>query len=186
MFGFFNNKVFDKGYLPEFEGHEIYYQQMGNPKGEPVLFFHGGPGGSCKDSHGNYFNLKKQRVIMFDQRGCGRSKTEDIISLNDTKRLVKDANRLLEYLNICEPVTVAGGSWGSTLALLFAEKYPERIARICLYAVFLARREDMEWTAACFIPSCWKKSAARAKGKIPIPTMPNSCFRKTSALFKLP
>lgn len=62
MFGFFNNKVFDKGYLPEFEGHEIYYQQMGNPKGEPVLFFHGGPGGSCKDSHGNYFNLKSSAL----------------------------------------------------------------------------------------------------------------------------
>ena len=170
MFGFFNNKVFDKGYLPEFEGHEIYYQQMGNPKGEPVLFFHGGPGGRCKDSHGNYFNLKKQRVIMFDQRGCGRSKTEDIISLNDTKRLVKDANRLLEYLNICEPVTVAGGSWGSTLALLFAEKYPERIARICLYAVFLARREDMEWMlrdSGLFYPDLLEEIRRQSEGENP-------------------
>ena len=70
MFGFFNNKIFDKGYLPEYEGHEIYYQQMGNPNGEPVLFFHGGPGGHCKKTHGRYFNLKTQRVIMFDQRGA--------------------------------------------------------------------------------------------------------------------
>ena len=126
MFGFFNNKVFDKGWLPSHEGHEIYYQQMGNSNGEVVLNFHGGPGGCCKESHGQYFNLKKQRVIMFDQRGCNRSKAEDLISLNDTKRLLKDAKRLLDYLNITQPVIVSGTSWGSTLALLFAERYPEQ------------------------------------------------------------
>jgi len=145
MFGFFNNKVFDKGWLPAQEGHEIYYQQMGNPKGEVVLNFHGGPGGTCKTSHGEYFNLKKQRVIMFDQRGCGRSVSEDIVSLNDTKRLVKDAKRLLDYLEIKTPVIVSGGSWGSTLALLFAERYPEITKSLFVYSVFLARREDMEW-----------------------------------------
>ena len=133
MFGFFNNKIFDKGWLPAFEGHKIYYQQVGNPKGEVVLNFHGGPGGCCKKSHAEYFNLKKQRIIMFDQRGCNRSESEDITALNDTKRLIKDAKRLLEYLNINEPVIVSGASWGSTLALLFAEKYPELTKQICVF-----------------------------------------------------
>lgn len=170
MFGFFNNKVFDKGYLPEYEGHEIYYQQMGNPQGEPVIFFHGGPGGQCKKSHGRYFNLKTQRVIMFDQRGAGLSKAEDIISLNDTKRLVKDAKRLLEYLNITEPVIAAGGSWGSTLALLFAEKYPECVKKICIYAVFLARREDMEWMlrdSGLFYPDLLEEIRHQSEGENP-------------------
>ena len=170
MFGFFNNKVFDQGYLPEFEGHEIYYQQMGNPKGEPVIYFHGGPGGCCKNSHGKYFNLKKQRLIMFDQRGCGRSKADDPVNLNDTKRLVKDGKRLLEFLDINEPVIVAGGSWGATLALLFAEKYPESVKQICLYAVFLARREDMEWMlrgSGQFYPDLLEEIRRQSEGENP-------------------
>ena len=122
MFGFFNKKVFNSGYLPLYEGHEIFFQEIGNPKGEVVLSFHGGPGGRSKVSHAEYYNLKKQRVILFDQRGSGKSKATDIINLNDTKRLIKDAKRLLEYLGINEPISVGGGSWGSTLALLFAIK----------------------------------------------------------------
>jgi proline iminopeptidase len=170
MFGFFNNKVFDHGYLPSFEGHEVYYQQMGNPNGEIVLTFHGGPGGKCKQSHGQYFNLKKQRVIMFDQRGCGKSKAEDIISLNDTKRLVKDAKRILEHLGINEPIIVGGGSWGSTLALLFAEKYPECVKRLCLSSVFLARREDMEWMlkdSGLFYPDLLEEIRRQSEGENP-------------------
>ncbi len=170
MFGFFNSKVFDKGFLPSFEGHEIYYQQMGNPQGETVLTFHGGPGGNCKTRHANYFNLKKQRVIMFDQRGCGKSRADDIISLNDTKRLIRDAKRLLEYLGITEPVIAAGGSWGSTLALLFAEKYPDCVKRICINSVFLARREDMEWMlkdSALFYPDLLEEIRRQSEGENP-------------------
>lgn len=170
MFGFFNKKVFDKGWLPEYEGHEIYYQQMGNPQGEVVLNFHGGPGGQCKESHGEYFNLKKQRIIMFDQRGCNRSKAEDIISLNDTKRLIKDAKRLLEHLNITEPVIVSGGSWGSTLALLFAERYPELTKSLAVYSVFLARREDMEWMlkdSGLFYPDLLEEIRRQSEGENP-------------------
>lgn len=170
MFGFFNNKVFDKGWLPSHEGHEIYYQQMGNSNGEVVLNFHGGPGGCCKESHGQYFNLKKQRVIMFDQRGCNRSKAEDLISLNDTKRLLKDAKRLLDYLNITQPVIVSGGSWGSTLALLFAERYPEQTKSLAVNSVFLARREDMEWTlknSALFYPDLLEEIRNQSEGENP-------------------
>ena len=170
MFGFFNNKVFDKGFLPPHEGHEIYYQQMGNPKGEVVLNFHGGPGGSCKASHGQYFNLKKQRVIMFDQRGCNRSKADDIIALNDTKRLLIDAKRILEHLNINEPIIVSGGSWGSTLALLFAERYPEITKSLYVSSIFLARREDMEWMlkdSALFYPDLLEEIRRQSEGENP-------------------
>ena len=170
MFGFFNNKVFDKGWLPPHEGHEIYYQQMGNPQGEIVLNFHGGPGGSCKESHGQYFNLKKQRVIMFDQRGCKRSKAEDIIALNDTKRLIIDAKRLLDHLNIKEPIIVSGSSWGSTLALLFAERYPEQTKALALSAIFLARREDMEWMlkdSGLFYPDLLEEIRRQSEGENP-------------------
>lgn len=170
MFGFFNNKIFDKGYLPEFEGHKIYYQQVGNPKGEVVLNFHGGPGGCCKQSHAEYFNLKKQRVIMFDQRGCNRSECENITALNDTKRLIKDAKRLLDHLGITEPVIVSGGSWGSTLALLFAEKYPELTKRLCVFSVFLARKEDRDWmlkTSALFYPDLLEEIYRQSEGENP-------------------
>lgn len=170
MFGFFNNKVFNKGYLPEFEGHKIYYQQVGNPQGEPVLFFHGGPGDHAKTSHADYFNLKKQQIIMFDQRGCGHSESEDPTSLNDTKRLLKDAKRLLEHLNINEPIIVSGVSWGSTLALLFAEKYPELTKQLALFSVFLARREDMDWIlkqSSLFYPDLLEEIYRQSEGEHP-------------------
>lgn len=170
MFGFFNNKVFNKGFLPEFEGHKIYYQEQGNPKGEPVLFFHGGPGGCAKTSHAEYFNLKKQRVIMFDQRGCNRSESEDITTLNDTKRLIKDAKRLLEHLNINEPVIVSGVSWGSTLALLFAEKYPELTKQLALFSIFLARKQDRDWilkNSALFYPDLLEEIYRQCEGENP-------------------
>lgn len=170
MFGFFNNKVFNKGFLPEFEGHKIYYQEVGNPKGEPVLFFHGGPGGCAKTSHAEYFNLKKQRVIMFDQRGCNRSEFEDITTLNDTRRLIKDAKRLLEHLNINTPVIVSGVSWGSTLALLFAEKYPELTKQLALFSIFLARRQDRDWVlknSALFYPDLLEEIYRQCEGENP-------------------
>ena len=170
MFGFFNNKIFDKGWLPSHEGHEIYYQQVGNPKGEIVLNFHGGPGGYCKAGHAEYFNLKKHRVIMFDQRGCNRSRAEDIIALNDTKRLVIDAKRLLDHLGINQPVIVSGSSWGSTLALLFAERYPELTKSLCLCSVFLARREDMEWMlrdSGLFYPDLLEEIRRQSEGENP-------------------
>ena len=170
MFGFFNNKIFDKGWLEEFEGHEIYYQQVGNPNGEVVLSFHGGPGGKCKVSHAQCFDLKKYRVIMFDQRGSGRSKAGDITSLNDTHRLVKDAKRLLEYLNVDGPIIVAGASWGSTLALLFAIKYPQSVRKICVSSVFLARKTDMDWmlkTSGLFYPDLLEEIYRQSDGENP-------------------
>ena len=170
MFGFFNKKVFDKGYLPEYEGHQIYYEQVGNKDGEVVLLFHGGPGGRSKLSHAEYYNLKKQRIILFDQRGSGRSIAKDITELNDTKRLIKDAKRLLEHLNIEGQISVGGGSWGSTLALLFAIKYPNLVKNLYLSSVFLARREDMEWMlrdSGLFYPDLLEEIRNQSEGEIP-------------------
>ena len=170
MFGFFNKKVFDKGYLPEYEGHQIYYEQVGNKDGEVVLLFHGGPGGRSKLSHAEYYNLKKQRIILFDQRGSGRSIAKDITELNDTKRLIKDAKRLLEHLNIEGQISVGGGSWGSTLALLFAIKYPNLVKNLYLSSVFLARREDMEWMlrdSGLFYPDLLEENRNQSEGENP-------------------
>lgn len=170
MFGFFNKKVFDKGYLPEYEGHQIYYEQVGNKDGEVVLLFHGGPGGRSKLSHAEYYNLKKQRIILFDQRGSGRSIAKDITELNDTKRLIKDAKRLLEHLNIEGQISVGGGSWGSTLALLFAIKYPNLVKNLYLSSVFLARREDMEWMlrdSGLFYPDLLEEIRNQSEGENP-------------------
>ena len=170
MFGFFNKKIFDKGFLPDCEGHQIYYQQLGNPNGEVVLSFHGGPGGRSKTSHAEYYNLKKQRVIFFDQRGSGRSVAKDITELNDTKRLIKDAKRLLEYLNIEGQISVGGGSWGSTIALLFAIKYPQLVKNIYLNSIFLARHEDMEWMlrdSGLFYPDLLEEIRNQSEGENP-------------------
>ena len=170
MFSFFNKKVFNQGYLPTNEGHEIFYQEIGNPKGEIVLHFHGGPGGRSSINQAKNYNLKKQRIILFDQRGSGLSKAEDITNLNDTKRLIKDARNLLSHLRIDEKISVAGGSWGSTLALLFAERYPELIKNIYLYSVFLARREDMEYMlkhTGLFYPDMLEEIKNQSEGENP-------------------
>ena len=150
LFSFFNRdpKPYDTGYLPEYDGHNIYYQQFGNPDGTPILSFHGGPGGCSKAKHASHFDLKKHRVILFDQRGCGLSHSKDIFRKNKTKYLIIDAKRVLEHLKIEGAVIIAGGSWGSTLALLFAEKYPERVSKLVLNSIFLADETANNWMAS--------------------------------------
>ena len=170
MFSFFNKKVFNSGYLPIVEGHKVFFQEIGTPNGEIVLHFHGGPGGRSSIRQAKNYNLKKQRIILFDQRGTGLSTAEDIINLNDTKRLIKDAKRLLEHLGINQKISVGGGSWGTTLALLFAIKYPELIENIYLYSVFLARRSDMEWMlkhSGLFYPDMLEEIQRQSEGENP-------------------
>lgn len=147
IFSFFKYKPksFDQGYLPEIDGHNIFYQQFGNPNGKIILSFHGGPGGCSKIKHCLHYNLKTTRIIMFDQRGCGQSTAKNIHYKNSTHDLLNDAVRLLHHLNIKKKIIVAGGSWGSTLALLFAEKYPERVSKLILNSIFLADKTDREW-----------------------------------------
>lgn len=138
-------KPYDEGFLDVGHGHEIYYMQLGNPKGKPVIKFHGGPGGAANLAHAQSFDLKKYRVILFSQRGCGQSHFKDLLLENTTINSVDDAFSLLTHLNIKEKVIVAGGSFGSTLALLFAEKYPKKIKALILNAIFLARKRDIDW-----------------------------------------
>lgn len=157
FFNFFKREIkpYDMGYLPEIDGHTIYYQQIGNPKGKIILCFHGGPGGSGKARHASHFDLKKYRVIIFDQRGGGKSIAQNILYKNTTADLLSDAERLLKYLGITGKIIVAGGSWGSTLALLFAEKNPTRVSKLIVNSIFLAATRDCNWmpeTCRIFYP----------------------------------
>lgn len=137
-------KPFNQGFLPVVDGHKIFYQELGNPKGEPVLIFHGGPGGSSKPYQASGFDLKKYHIILFDQRGCGKSEYENPLYNNNLEAIVIDALNLLIHLNIKEEIIVAGGSFGVTCALYFAQKHPELVKKIVLNSVFLARKQDSE------------------------------------------
>lgn len=137
-------KPYHTGYLPEKDGHEIYFQEAGNPKGIPVITFHGGPGGSAGISYAYSYNRKKYRIIMFDQRGCGLSKAKDPLYKNTIQDTVADAKRLLDFLGIKEKVVSAGCSFGSTCAILFAETYPEQVRMLLVNAIFLGRKQDAE------------------------------------------
>ena len=151
-------KPYSEGFLPEKDGHKIHYYQYGNPVGMPVLSFHGGPGGSSRPKYAKLFNLRKYRFIQFDQRGCGKSEAQDFLRNNNTEAALSDASRLLEYLGINQPVIVHGASWGSTLALLFAEAYPQKTSKIIISSVFLARPYDTAWVSSeseRFYPDLW-------------------------------
>lgn len=151
-------KAYNSGYLPEQDGHKIFFQVVGNPKGEPVISFHGGPGSGAKVSAAYSYNLKKYRVIIFDQRGCGQSEYKDAFKNNTIQKIAEDANRLLDYLNIKTKVVVSGCSWGSTCALSFAETYPERVKKIIVNAIFLGRKKDAEYLTPIiplFYPDMW-------------------------------
>ena len=169
-------KAYNSGYLPEKDGHKIFFQEVGNPKGEPVISFHGGPGGSGKVYFAYPYNLKKYRIILFDQRGCGQSKYKDAFKNNTLQKIVEDANRVLDYLQIKTKVISAGCSWGSTCALAFAETYPERIKKIIVNAIFLGRKADGEHLSpvtTLFYPDMWDE-IKRVAGK----TDPDEYFGK--------
>ncbi len=115
-------KPYITGYLPVKDGHQIFYQEVGNPNGEPTIIFHGGPGAQCYAYYTSTFNLKKHRVILFDQRGCGKTQSENPLYKNTTQETIEDAARLLNHLNIKEKIICACGSLGSSLALIFAAR----------------------------------------------------------------
>lgn len=164
----FAPKPYNQGYLPENDGHRVFFQEYGNPCGTPILIFHGGPGGSFKSKHISFANLKKYRVIGFDQRGCGRSLPLGEIKNNNTQYLLKDAKRLLDYLKIEEKVIIRGGSWGATLALLFAEMYPQKVKKLLLSQIFLADKNASEWEFSglkMFYPEFVEELKQSAKGQ---------------------
>src|SRR3954466_10562205 len=132
-------KPYKTGRLKVSDLHELYYEEVGNPKGAPVLFVHGGPGGGIESSHRRYFDPEHYRVILFDQRGCGQSTPYAELRENTTWDLVADMERLREHLAI-ERWQVFGGSWGSTLALAYAEEHPSRVTELVLRGIFLLRK----------------------------------------------
>jgi proline iminopeptidase len=153
----------DHGLLDVGDGHQVYWEVCGNPKGKPVVFLHGGPGGGCGPSHRRLFNPEKYRIVLFDQRGCGRSLPHANLDANTTWDLVADIERLRELLGI-ERWQVFGGSWGSTLALAYAQTHPQRVTELVLRGIFLLRQAELDWYyqegASWMVPDRWDEFLA--------------------------
>jgi proline iminopeptidase len=145
--------------LPVSELHQIYYEQSGNPAGKPVVVLHGGPGGGSVPFYRQYFNPQKYRIILFDQRGCGKSKPHAELQENTTWHLVEDIETLRQYLQI-EQWIVFGGSWGSTLSLAYSQTYPECCLGLILRGIFLLRKKEIDWFyqtgANNIFPDAWE------------------------------
>jgi proline iminopeptidase len=145
--------------------HEIYYEESGNPDGKPVVFLHGGPGGGTDPRMRRFFNPRRYRIVLFDQRGCGKSTPHACLEENTTWDLVEDTEKLRAHLGI-ERWQVFGGSWGSTLALAYAQKHPERVTELVLRGIFLLRRSELDWFyqssegAASLFPDLWEQYVA--------------------------
>ena len=135
---------YQTGRLKVSDIHEIYYEISGNPKGKPAVVCHGGPGGGTTPSMRRYFNPEKYRIVLFDQRGCGKSTPNAELEGNTTWDLVADMEKLRRHLDISK-WQVFGGSWGSTLALAYAETHPERVTELVLRGIFTLRRSELLW-----------------------------------------
>lgn len=148
------------GYLKVDDPHEIYYQLGGNPEGTPVMMLHGGPGGSCGPYMFDYFDLDRWNVILHDQRGAGKSRPRNELTDNNTQALVRDIEALRNHLGL-KKVVLFGGSWGSTLALAYAETYPENVSGIILRGVFTATRQEIDdfyhGGTAAFFPEAYER-----------------------------
>ena len=170
---------FDSGYLKVSDIHTVYYEQSGNPAGKKVIFFHGGPGGGLDPEYRSYFDPKLWHVILFDQRGCGKSTPFAELRENTTWDLVADTERIRTHLGI-DKWFVFGGSWGSTLALAYAETHPHRCLGLILRGIFLLRRKELLWFyqegANAIFPDAWDKYVA------PIP--PVERFDMMSAYYR--
>ena len=153
-------KPYKEGTLQVSDLHTIYFQEAGNPKGKPVLFVHGGPGGGIVPIYRQYFDPTKWRIILFDQRGCGRSTPHAELKENTTWDLVGDIEKLRLQLGI-ESWVVFGGSWGSSLALAYSETHPERCRGLILRGIFMVRQKEIRWFyqegASNIFPDAWEE-----------------------------
>jgi proline iminopeptidase len=151
---------FDEGMLRVSPVHTLYYEQSGNPKGAPVVFLHGGPGGGTVPDYRRSFDPKAYRIILFDQRGSGKSTPHASLEENTTWHLVEDIERLRSHLDV-EGWHVFGGSWGSTLALAYAQTHPERVRSLTLRGIFLCRPKEIRWFyqegASNIYPDVWEQ-----------------------------
>ncbi|MCX7628443.1 MAG: prolyl aminopeptidase [Methylophilaceae bacterium] len=145
------------GHLPTSSRHLVYYEECGNPAGFPVVVLHGGPGSGCTPVQRRFFDPAHYRIILFDQRGCGRSQPVGCIEDNTTRHLLDDIERLRQHLAI-ERWLVFGGSWGSTLAIAYALEHTEHVCGLILRGVFLATPQELEWflyRSRTFFPDAW-------------------------------
>lgn len=155
------------GFLSVGDGQLVYWEVSGNPHGKPVVFLHGGPGGGTDPAHRQFFDPDAYRIVLFDQRGCGRSTPHVAdgadLSVNTTDHLVADIEALREHLGV-DRWQVFGGSWGSTLALTYAQRFPERVTELVLRGIFLLRRSEIDWYynggAGNLFPERWERFLA--------------------------
>jgi len=134
----------EEGFFKVSTLHSIYWERSGNPKGLPILILHGGPGGGSSPSYRRYFDPEKFNIVQFDQRGCGKSTPHSELKENTTHHLIEDIEKLRQYLKI-ESWNVFGGSWGSTLSLIYAIQYPEKVLSLTLRGIFLCRKHELTW-----------------------------------------
>jgi proline iminopeptidase len=152
-----------QGLLDVGDGHHVYWEQCGAPHGLPVVFLHGGPGGGCSATSRRFFDPQRYRVVLFDQRGCGRSSPQANTHANSCAHLVQDLEHLRDHLAI-EQWVVCGGSWGSTLAMAYTRRHRERVLGVVLRGVFAARQVELDWLykpggASQLFPQAWHEFA---------------------------
>ncbi len=150
---------FNSGFM-ERDGHQIYYEQCGNSNGKPAVFLHGGPGGGGSTTVRRFFDPKKYHIVIFDQRGCGRSKPHGCLEKNTTWDLVEDIETLKKILGF-KKWLVFGGSWGSTLSLAYSQTYPTSVSEMVLRGIFMLRKKELDWFyqegASNIFPEAWEK-----------------------------
>jgi proline iminopeptidase len=154
---------FDQRMMEVSGGHRLYVEQCGNPEGLPVLVLHGGPGGGCSPGMRRYFDPRHYRIVLFDQRGCGRSRPHASVEANTTWDLVADIEAIREALGV-ERFLLFGGSWGAALALIYAISHPDRVVHMVLRGIFLMSRAELDWFygggAGVFYPDLWARFVA--------------------------
>jgi len=151
------------GYLDTGEGHSVYWERCGTPGAKPAVFLHGGPGAGCSPDHRRLFDPARYDVLLFDQRGCGRSTPHASLDANTTWHLVADIERLRALVGV-ERWQVFGGSWGSTLALAYAQTHPDRVSELVLRGIFTIRQQEIDWYyqhgASLIYPDKWDRFLA--------------------------
>ena len=157
---------YDQRTMPVGDGHTIYVEQCGNPEGIPVIVLHGGPGGGCSPAMRRYFDPRVFRVVLFDQRGCGRSRPHASVQANTTWDLVADIERIRTVLDI-DRFIVFGGSWGATLALIYAISHPDHVRHLVLRGVFMMTQVELDWFYGGGAGQFWPETWARFSNMIP-------------------
>ena len=152
----------ESGHLDVGDGHSLYWELSGNPDGKPVVFLHGGPGGGSSPDHRRQFNPDKYKILVFDQRGCGKSTPYASLEANTTQHLIDDIEKLRAEVAKVDKWMVFGGSWGSTLSLAYAQAHPERATELVLRGIFLFDQYEVDWLykeggASAIYPDAWEE-----------------------------